>query len=315
MKGFDGLNDQRTRALWASALTAILGTVAFNLIGGFIMVPLMVLEIENAALMTIANTIAGTIAFVGIGFFCRWVTQMGNRGLRAPGLDIIPAALASLPAIFFFSAITMLFLRLLETLGLPDFAIPENYLMDAPLGVQLVCVGLITPIYEEFFYRGCLQPAMEKATASRVLPILLVSTLFALAHGNIQALPGLLCLGIMLGCLASFTGSFWTSTALHIAYNTAVVVISYGEQATERISEAPWYLLVANAAIWLVPLVCLAAMAYVMTAKHKRNPPKQFANHPKPKGWAALLWGVVMLGSVVWCLLTVWMTMSPELFS
>jgi membrane protease YdiL (CAAX protease family) len=92
------------------------------------------------------------------------------------------------------------------------------------LALQLFCSALLTPIFEEVFYRGLLQNALADWTAAPVA-LGLAAALFAAAH-PLAVLPVLALAGLCFGIL------FWrfglaSSILAHATYN-ALILLSAG---------------------------------------------------------------------------------------
>jgi membrane protease YdiL (CAAX protease family) len=97
-----------------------------------------------------------------------------------------------------------------------SFLIEHQSLRDR-LSVILIAV-VAAPLTEELVFRGCLYGFLRQ-TGGRFVAIAVTSVLFALIHGHIPSLAGLLILAVGLSLLYEKTGSLWAPILLHGAFN------------------------------------------------------------------------------------------------
>ena len=91
--------------------------------------------------------------------------------------------------------------------------------------VVLVVIG--APLFEEFFYRGCVQRRLIRAFG--VVPgVLGASVLFAAAHLQLVQFPGLLLVGVALGTINRRTGRAGSNTLAHAVFNLLTVLTLFG---------------------------------------------------------------------------------------
>lgn len=109
--------------------------------------------------------------------------------------------------------------------------------------------ALLPALAEELFFRFVLTRAL--APCGERQAILLSALLFALAHGNLFALPHTLLAGLALGLAAALTKSVWVSIAIHFANNLINVALFFG-------GGEPIVLLLPLAAAALLALLSLA---------------------------------------------------------
>jgi membrane protease YdiL (CAAX protease family) len=81
-----------------------------------------------------------------------------------------------------------------------------------------VIVGLITPVFEELFFRGIIISRLEEGYG-HLSSILISSVLFSVSHLNLVQSVYVLPLGILAGVLVLKTGSIISSVLLHMMYN------------------------------------------------------------------------------------------------
>lgn len=85
------------------------------------------------------------------------------------------------------------------------------------LVAAIVLLGVLTPVGEEFLFRGVLTTALLRYGA----PIAIVGSavIFALMHGINAILPVALVEGLLAAEVFRRSGSIWTAVAVHVVYN------------------------------------------------------------------------------------------------
>ncbi len=89
-----------------------------------------------------------------------------------------------------------------------------------PLILTFVFLAVLTPIGEEFFFRGVLATALLRY--GWVAGVLGSSVVFALFHGINLALPTALIVGIVAAELMRRSRSIWPAVAVHVVNNAAL---------------------------------------------------------------------------------------------
>ena len=97
-----------------------------------------------------------------------------------------------------------------------SFLMEHQSLRDR-LSVILIAV-VAAPLTEELIFRGCLYGILRQI-GGRFVAIAVSSLLFALIHGHIPSLAGLIILSVGLSLLYEKTGSLWAPILLHAAFN------------------------------------------------------------------------------------------------
>ena len=90
----------------------------------------------------------------------------------------------------------------------------------------LVWVGVGAPIIEELFFRGALQPAVERRLGG-VAAIVASALAFGLAHWGIHEIVIVTIVGLVAAIFAWGTRHVLPAIALHIGWNFATVAVSY----------------------------------------------------------------------------------------
>jgi hypothetical protein len=85
--------------------------------------------------------------------------------------------------------------------------------------------AIITPIAEEFFFRGILQTLLSKWLASRWMAIVAASILFGLAHADLpQVIPAITAFGVILGIVYERRGSLVGPIIAHAIFNAKTLL-------------------------------------------------------------------------------------------
>jgi len=90
------------------------------------------------------------------------------------------------------------------------------------LAVAAVAV-VLAPLTEEVIFRGCLYGVARKF-AGRWPAIIFTAVVFALIHGHLPSLPGLMILAVTLALVYERTGSLWAPVGLHALFNGLTVL-------------------------------------------------------------------------------------------
>ena len=94
--------------------------------------------------------------------------------------------------------------------------------------LAFIVVACLPALAEEFFFRGVLQPELQRYLGLHP-GIWLASLVFALVHGQVMHFPGLLLFGLALGYVRQYGKSLWYSILAHFANNAAVFFMVLGE--------------------------------------------------------------------------------------
>jgi len=82
---------------------------------------------------------------------------------------------------------------------------------------------IAAPATEELIFRGCLYGALRKSSG-RFPAIMISSVLFALIHGHLPSLPGLLVLAVGLALVYERCGSLWAPISMHAGFNALTII-------------------------------------------------------------------------------------------
>ena len=107
------------------------------------------------------------------------------------------------------------------TVGTADnVPMPES---AATVALYIVTLAVVPALAEEAFFRGSLLTGLLDGS-HRVTAVLLTTAFFALLHGNLEFLPGLLVISLLLTLLMLHSGSVGVSAATHFFYNISAFV-------------------------------------------------------------------------------------------
>nr|MBR4280535.1 CPBP family intramembrane metalloprotease [Clostridia bacterium] len=102
-----------------------------------------------------------------------------------------------------------------QTMPLPESA--------GETALYIVALALIPAVAEELFYRGSLLTGLLDGSR-RGTAVLLTTAMFALMHGSLANLPGLLVISLLLTLLMLHSGSVAAPLAAHFFYNICALI-------------------------------------------------------------------------------------------
>jgi len=92
---------------------------------------------------------------------------------------------------------------------------------------DLLEIGLLTAIAEEFLFRGCVQAIFTRWTRNPHWGIWIAAILFSAFHMQFFGFLPRLLLGVFFGYFVWWSGSIWTSVWAHFINNGTAVVVTY----------------------------------------------------------------------------------------
>lgn len=119
-----------------------------------------------------------------------------------------------------------------EAIKLQDEEIVEltNRFLSSDSGIEMflniLVVGVLPAIGEEFFFRGFLQRVSQRWGLSTISAILIVALLFSLVHLQFSGFLPRFFLGLLLGYLFYLTKSIWIPVFLHLIHNVSIVALA-----------------------------------------------------------------------------------------
>ena len=114
----------------------------------------------------------------------------------------------------------------------------------------LLIIGIITPIAEEFAFRGVLLRHLIIHTNKKILAIITSGLFFAILHFNYLQLIPLIAFGIGLGLIYVVTKSIWPGIVLHAFNNCLNIFWVHNDNTPKWMNEVNYYIvLIAMLAI------------------------------------------------------------------
>lgn len=131
--------------------------------------------------------------------------------------------------------------------------------------LSIIVLALLPAIFEELIFRGIILNGLVKRLGE-VGAIFMSALLFSLMHASLQQLLYTFILGIILGWIATRTGSTFSSMIVHFLNNAIVVTISFIQKQKGIVENMQPY----NVWQWLfsVALVIVAAVIIFLIEKY-----------------------------------------------
>jgi membrane protease YdiL (CAAX protease family) len=120
--------------------------------------------------------------------------------------------------------------NIVELLETESLRITKEFLvMDNPseFFVALICIAVVPAIFEEYLFRGALQPLFAKWTGNIHAGIWISAFLFSFVHFQFFGLIPRMLLGALFGYLLIWSGSIYTAILGHFINNASAVVAAY----------------------------------------------------------------------------------------
>ena len=124
-----------------------------------------------------------------------------------------------------------------NTILLPKSAISEdtlfiqNLFLDmkttTDLFLNLLLLGLVAGIGEEFLFRGVLQRIVTKMSGNIHKGAILTGFAFSAMHFQLEGLLPRFILGVLFCYLLIYTGNLWITVIVHIIFNSSQVLMPY----------------------------------------------------------------------------------------
>jgi membrane protease YdiL (CAAX protease family) len=93
--------------------------------------------------------------------------------------------------------------------------------------VDVLLIGLLTAIVEEFMFRGCLQTIFMRWTGNIHAAVWITAILFSAFHMEFFGFLPRLMLGVLFGYFVAWSGSIWTGVWAHFINNGTAVIATY----------------------------------------------------------------------------------------
>jgi len=235
-----------------SLAIVVVVTLAFNIVGGVILVSLYGIDIKGGSpsVIVLANSFAQILVMLGVPILI--VRSSGHNFFEAYRLEgmretKLPVHLIGLPIIALAQIVGGAFasLWILALKEFPDlFANLQSFQKNiddmmsgltsanspTEMTILLFGVAIVPAFVEESFFRGFIQTNIERSGNGKSRPyiaIIITSVLFAAVHLSPLQFPGLLTIGLLLGWLAYRTCDLRVSILAHAFNNGAIVILAY----------------------------------------------------------------------------------------
>lgn len=168
-------------------------------------------------------------------------------------------------------------------------------LTEGEVIVALIVTAILPGVLEEFWMRGIVLSVYERR--STFVAIFFTTIMFALLHGSITKLPGVLLLGFVAAIITIRTNSVYAAMLYHILNNTASVIFGF-VAANYKIGDAfIWTFMAIMVLMFLASFVCFL----VVSPKRKRN---------RCKNEGAMLLKSFLSLPIILCLVVVYLKMT-----
>jgi uncharacterized protein len=111
----------------------------------------------------------------------------------------------------------------------------EQKMMEAMMNMKgigdvifnVLFIGLLTAVVEEFLFRGCLQTIFKQWTKNIHVAIWVTAILFSFFHMDFYGFLPRVLLGALFGYFVAWSGSIWPAVWAHFINNGTIVVLTY----------------------------------------------------------------------------------------
>lgn len=135
--------------------------------------------------------------------------------------------------------------------------------------VNVIIVGVLPAIGEEFVFRGVIQKIFSRWTKNAHIGILIAAFLFSAMHIQFYGLVPRFFLGVLFGYLMLWSGSIWLPVFGHFVNNTSAVVYFYFTSNVNFRPEQYDSMNFADAAV-LVSLFLVLLLGFLIYRKEKQ---------------------------------------------
>jgi membrane protease YdiL (CAAX protease family) len=95
---------------------------------------------------------------------------------------------------------------------------------------NVLVIGLLTAIAEEFLFRGCFQTIFMRWTKNVHVAVWVTAILFSAFHDEFSGFLPRMLLGILFGYMTAWSGSVWPAVWAHFINNATIVMLTYTSQ-------------------------------------------------------------------------------------
>lgn len=162
--------------------------------------------------------------------------------------------------------------------------------------VNLIVLGVIPAICEEFIFRGIIFSGLRKNFS--LIPSIIISSLFfAFVHTSIQQLIYPFVMGIILALFVERTGSLFTGIIIHFTNNFITILLQYLQNVTplDLSIKIKWWVVLIAIAVALVA----GAIVYVIDRFYFKHKSKEETEVEKLPTFPVMLVVGLVVGAMV----------------
>jgi len=93
--------------------------------------------------------------------------------------------------------------------------------------LNVVAIGLLTAVVEEFMFRGVIQTIFTRWTKNTHAAVWITAIMFSAFHLEFFGFLPRVLLGVFMGYFVAWSGSIWTGVWAHFINNSSIVVVTY----------------------------------------------------------------------------------------
>ena len=161
--------------------------------------------------------------------------------------------------------------------------------------LNLLVLALLPAICEELIFRGVVLKGLRR-NFSDITAVLLSALMFCLMHGNLQQFAYTFLLGVVLGWIATRTGSIFSSMIVHFVNNFIVITMAFIEQMTSwsmSIEFSWWFVLLALLLLCVTGVIIFLIDMFFF--KHKNDVEEVKEREKRPSLFLIISWAVAVV--------------------
>lgn len=170
--------------------------------------------------------------------------------------------------------------------------------------INIICIGLIPAIMEEFAFRGVILGITRKYTGDG-LAIIINAVLFSMLHGNLYQIPFTLALGFFLSYITVYTGNLVPAMVIHGINNSLSVIVSTLSQTVSPLG------MTVVTAVYYGVLLLVGIGGLVMLINQNDNP-FMLSKERSEDGKTAAKYYFSSVGFVIFSIITVYSVLDAQ---
>lgn len=137
------------------------------------------------------------------------------------------------------------------------------------LVMGILLVGMLAPLAEELFFRGCLQRLFTTGGMNVHLAVWLTAFIFSAMHGQVYGFVPRMLLGAIFGYAAVWSHSLWVPVLMHALNNTLYVIGRYVSQGNPSLSLPESAAITSGTLLLAAASLLLTAACLLMMYRHR----------------------------------------------